>query len=116
MPKGVSGPSSDVGYSNTSLRDERCRLWHAPAAEDLLWLDSREGEAVVFDRRSAQTHLLNPQAAAALRILMRDPADPADLARALALAIGLETAASRDLASEILEVFDKLGLVEPAGL
>ncbi len=76
--------------------------------------------AVVYDRRSRQTHVLNPTAAAALKLLIeatpRAPLDAAALGRTIA---ALDPPAGGDaaaqLADEILNTFDALGLIEPAG-
>lgn len=96
------------------MTPDSAEFWLGPMPEDLLWLDAGT-EAVVFDRRSGQTHLLSPAATAALRRLVEGPVDKAGLASSLA-ALGAENgAASLELATEILAVFDKLGLVEPAG-
>lgn len=114
--EGSSAPSTDGDDISPRSGFDLSRLWRAPAAGELLWLDSPTGEAVLFDRRSAQTHLLNPHAATALRILVEGPADAASLASGLSRATGLELVASRALSTEILRVFDKLGLVEPAEL
>lgn len=110
---GGGEPQPGRGVMRSDIPEPADRRWRGPAPGDLLWLES-DAEAVVFDRRSAQTHLLNPHAAAALRILMQEPTDAAGLGRQLAQLAGDDAAAS--LAKDILEVFDKLGLVEPAGL
>lgn len=99
--------------SGSGVKPGGAGLWHGPAPEDLLWLNA-EAEAVVFDCRSGQTHLLNPAATAALRRLVQGPADAAGLAGGLAAAQIADEAASLELAAEILAVFDRLGLAEPA--
>lgn len=93
--------------------------WLAPAPDELLWMEDLE-RAVVYDRRSRQTHVLNPSAAAALKLLIgATPGAPLD-----ATALGLRMAAldppaggaaAAQLAREILNTFDALGLIEPAG-
>lgn len=89
--------------------------WVAPCAEQLLWMDDG-AEAVVFDRRSRQTHVLNEAAVVALKALLNGPLNVADLARRLGdpLDYGIDTPA-RELAERVLSTFDTLGLVEPAG-
>lgn len=69
-------------------------------------------EAVVFDRRSRQTHVLNPLATAALRILLEGPLGADELRRRLGLAAD-PAAGESDLAADVLATFDALGLVEP---
>lgn len=95
--------------------------WIAPASHELLWLEDQD-RAVVYDRRSRQTHVLNATAAAALKLLMDPPQDApldaADLGRGLAALDppggGPDEGAVRELAVEILRTFDELGLIEPA--
>jgi PqqD family protein of HPr-rel-A system len=96
--------------------NEAHRRWVAPLPEELVWMEDGP-QAVVFDRRSQQTHVLNPTATTALRLLLDGPLDAAELGRRMA---GPGAAASdgsgAELASEILRTFDELGLIEPAGL
>lgn len=69
-------------------------------------------EAVVFDRRSRQTHVLNPLATAALRILLDGPLGTDELRRRLGLSAG-PAAGESDPAADVLATFDALGIVEP---
>lgn len=93
--------------------NEAHRRWVAPLREELVWMEDGP-QAVVFDRRSQQTHVLNPTATTALRLLLDGPLDAAELGRRMA---GLGAAGSGpELAAEILSTFDELGLIEPAGL
>lgn len=74
-------------------------------------------QAVVFDRRSQQTHVLNPAATAALRLLLGGPLDVAELGRRMTgLGSSVFDGSAPELAAEILHTFDELGLIEPAGL
>jgi len=96
--------------------NEPPRRWVAPLREQLVWMEDGP-QAVVFDRRSQQTHVLNPTATAALRLLLDGPLDADEFGRRMA---GFSSAAldgsSPELASEILRTFDELGLIEPAEL
>ena len=103
-------------FGETGQRPDDAGVWRGPLPADLLWLEAG-AEAVVYDRRSGQTHLLNPAATAALRRLVEGPVDRAGLAASLAAQdAAADAAAYFDLAAEILAVFDRLGLAEPAGL
>jgi PqqD family protein of HPr-rel-A system len=73
-----------------------------------------DGECVVFDGRSGETHLLNPLAVEVLQTLEQGPADGSHLTRLIASTLALE--AEPDLAravDEVLARFDELGLTEP---
>ena len=75
--------------------------------------------AVLFDRRSRQTHILSPVARRAFGLLMAGPLNADELGRKLAEASGPhddEPPRDADLAAQLLGTFDGLGLVEPAGL
>lgn len=89
--------------------------WVVPCAEQLLWMDDGV-EAVVFDRRSRQTHVLNEAAVVALKALLSGPLDASELARRLGDPgdYGIDSTAA-ELAARVLSTFDTLGLVEPAG-
>src|SRR3546814_7164325 len=89
--------------------------WEVPCAEQLLWMDDGV-EAVVFDRRSRQTHVLNEADVVALKALLNGPLDASALARSLGepLGYGIDLPASA-LAGRLLSTFDTPGLVEPAG-
>ncbi len=101
------------GVAATS-RDESPERWVAPRRESLLWLEDG-ASAVIFDRRSGQTHILNAAAAQALGLLMNGPLPEVELSRQMAL--NLDPGADMPaLVREILSTFDALGLVEPAGL
>ena len=87
--------------------------WKAPASDELLWMEDG-AQAVVFDRRSRQTHLLNPSAAAALRILIGGPLEAGELRRRMAVSFRPEAGEpGADLTADILTTFDALGLIEP---
>jgi PqqD family protein of HPr-rel-A system len=98
------------------LASDRLGRWVVPCAEQLLWMADGV-EAVVFDRRSRQTHVLNEAAVVALKALLKGPLDVSELARCLGdpLDYGIDTPAA-ELAQQVLSTFDTLGLVEPAGL
>ncbi len=89
--------------------------WVVPCAEQLLWMDDG-AEAVIFDRRSRQTHVLNEAAVVALKALLNGPLDVSELTRSLGDPgdYGIDTSAAA-LAERVLSTFDTLGLVEPAG-
>lgn len=74
--------------------------------------------AVLFDRRSRQTHILSPVARRAFGLLMAGPLNADELGRKLAEASGShgDEPQDADLAAQLLDTFDGLGLVEPAGL
>jgi PqqD family protein of HPr-rel-A system len=94
--------------------NEAHRRWVAPLREELVWMEDGP-QAVVFDRRSQQTHVLNPTATTALRLLLDGPLDAAELSRRMA-GFAAADGSGPELAAEILRTFDELGLIEPAGL
>jgi PqqD family protein of HPr-rel-A system len=95
--------------------NEAHRRWVAPLREELVWMEDGP-QAVVFDRRSQQTHVLNPTATTALRLLLDGPLDAAELSRRMAGFAAAADGSGPELAAEILRTFDELGLIEPAGL
>jgi PqqD family protein of HPr-rel-A system len=88
--------------------------WKIGDASKLCWR-IWDGECVVFDSRSGETHLLNPLAVEVLQTLEQGPADGSHLTRLIASTFALE--AEPDLAravDEVLTRLDELGLTEPA--
>lgn len=113
MDAGAAGASAAEPTIDPSVR------WAAPAPGDLLWMEDGAC-AVLFDRRSRQTHVLSPAARRALTLLMGGPLSADELCRRMAEPAtddGGEGAAPEPaLVAELLGTFDSLGLVEPAGL
>jgi PqqD family protein of HPr-rel-A system len=73
-----------------------------------------DGEYVVFDSHSGDTHLLNQVAAVALQLLGETPASADELARRVAQRLGRELEPeSVGRFRELLSQLDDLGLVEP---
>lgn len=82
-------------------------------AADLLW-KSLDGEFIVFNRTSGNTHLLNPVAAQALKALEQGPANAAQLSQRIASQVDLKS--DGELAQHVealLANLDQLGLIEP---
>ena len=87
--------------------------WRASDQPKLLWR-VWDDDAVVFDTRSGELHLLNPVAAEALKALEEGPTSTHGLALQLASALGIDgnEEFSRQV-SGLMTLFDELGLTEP---
>jgi PqqD family protein of HPr-rel-A system len=87
-------------------------LWSVPEDSDLRWR-SWDGQFVAYHCASGDTHLLQPIAAAALRLLQRGPATSEALIRGVTTELHLE--ADPDLARQIQELLQRLsylGLID----
>jgi PqqD family protein of HPr-rel-A system len=88
-------------------------LWRVASRAPLRWRGF-DSEWVVFHPDSGDTHLLDPLAAATLRVLEAAPSSAALLVERLPRVADLPV--PDDLAgtvAEILRVFDEVGLIEP---
>jgi PqqD family protein of HPr-rel-A system len=93
--------------------DVRASQFRVPPGADLQWRTWGD-ETVVYHGPSGDTHLLNPIAAEALRVLASQAAGVDDLAGRLADRV--DAAERPDLAehlSSLLANFAELGLIEP---
>ena len=73
-----------------------------------------EGEYIVYNATSGNTHLLNATAAQALKMLERKPASVADISNQLTSSAGLN--ADEEVLQQVEALvanLDELGLVEP---
>lgn len=87
--------------------------WCVPEGRRLLWREW-DGEAVVFNRQSCQTHYLNVLAAEALHLLEEAPRTAEDLAAALSDILG-ENEHDRlcQQMRQLTSGFARLGLIDP---
>jgi PqqD family protein of HPr-rel-A system len=89
--------------------------WRVPPAADLRWREWDDDQSLVYHPPSGDTHLLNPLAAEALKLLERQPSSCAMLVEHVARVFALK--AEGDLVRQIeqcLAQFNELGLIEPA--
>src|SRR5262249_9723902 len=87
-------------------------LWKASPEAQLLWRQW-DGEYVVYNPASGDTHLLNPVAAAALQCLEQSPTSLAQLTEWVASELDLESEPElRQHLEKLLTQFEELGLIE----
>lgn len=87
--------------------------WRIASRAPLLWRGF-DSEWVVFHPDSGDTHLLDPVAAATLRLLEVGPASAATLAERLSRGACIPLPDDLgDAVAQILRVFDEVGLIEP---
>jgi PqqD family protein of HPr-rel-A system len=87
--------------------------WGLPKGSSLVWREWGPEEAVVFDRGSGGTHLLDAFSAATLRAIADNPSTHRDLVQHLSNQSGAAiTEVDRRLAS-VLPALEQLGLIEP---
>jgi PqqD family protein of HPr-rel-A system len=88
------------------------QVWRAANLLTKLW----DGELVVFNLDSGNTHLLTPVAGQTLKVLIQGPADVQELSRRLAAQVELESDPElhRSIAV-VIQQFEALGLIHPAG-
>lgn len=88
-------------------------IWKLLEPNTLIWKRWDEGEYVIFNPASGDTHLLNSVSADVLTCLGQAPADAEALARRVASGLGIEADDAFMLAIEgLLAELDELGLVE----
>jgi PqqD family protein of HPr-rel-A system len=86
--------------------------WKVLQGATLLWRQW-DGEYIVYNSASGDTHLLNPIAAAALRCLEQSPADVVHLTEWVVSEQGLEPEPElRQHLEKLLTQFEELGLIE----
>jgi PqqD family protein of HPr-rel-A system len=84
-----------------------------PPGVSLSWRQWEPDEAIVFNRASGGTHLLDAFSAAALRLLAEQPRGIMALSRQLADESGAEEKVVSARLGEILNTLRTLGLAEP---
>jgi PqqD family protein of HPr-rel-A system len=90
------------------------QVWQLVQRPALLWC-AWEGEIVVYNDASGDTHRLDPLAAEAFEALLEGPADLPALAERVARSLGVEGALEMGSAlAVVLGRFHRLGLTEPA--
>ena len=88
------------------------QVWRAANLLTKFW----DGELVVFNLDSGNTHLLTPVAGQTLKILMQGRADVQELSRRLAAQVELESDSELHRSIDVvIQQFDALGLIHPAG-
>jgi len=87
------------------------QVWRLPEGVQLLWR-SWDGEAVVYNVASQQTHLLDAFSAAALREIESAPKSAENLSARLAQALDTDRGALSAHLTEIFARFVELGLAE----
>lgn len=88
--------------------------WTVPSTVTLRF-HTWDEETIVYHCQSGDAHLLNPVAAAALKILLEGPITETDLSARLADDLDLETAPELSCQIQtLLQKFDELGLIWPA--
>jgi len=90
--------------------------WGASRDGRLIWQIWDDDEPVVFHTASAATHVLTPPAAAVLRELQTSDLSIDDITQCVADLVGC--APDESIATQVgqlLEDFDRLGLIEPVG-
>jgi PqqD family protein of HPr-rel-A system len=97
----------------TGERDGAAKIWRLPAGVSLLWQSWDEDEAIVFNRASGQTHLLDAFSAAVLRRIEADPTTTAALVRFFATGFELDASLLIQRLDAACARFDQLGLAEP---
>ena len=83
-------------------------------AVELLWREW-EGESVVFNVNSGNTHLVNPTVVEVLRMIEKDALTPCEISQRLIATVG--GSCDDEIISNVenlLANLDRLGLVEPA--
>ncbi len=88
--------------------------WHLPRGVRLRWREWDDGEAIVLNVLSGQTHYLDGLSAAVLREIEREPATARRIAARVADAFESEADdALTERVAEICARFDALGLADP---
>jgi len=88
-------------------------IWRVVREPPLLWR-AWEGEIVLYNDASGDTHHLDPLAAEIFEILLERPAGVEELAELAAQALGVEiTTDMRDTVAGIVTRFQGHGLIEP---
>lgn len=89
------------------------RVWQLVRQPELLWR-AWEGEIVVYNDASGDTHHLDPLAAEAFEAFLEAPIDTAGLTSRIAESLGVEkTTELGDALTKIVERFHSFGLIEP---
>ncbi len=92
--------------------EDRSTKWNVIEPCDFHWR-SWDGQHVVYNPASGDTHLLNPIAGQSLQILQQSPADVAELAERVASRLNVPS--DRQLVEQVEELvveLNKLGLIE----
>jgi len=89
------------------------QVWRLPEGVQLLWR-SWDGEAVVYNVASQQTHLLDAFSAAALREIDAAPKTAEELSARLGAVLDTDRGALSARLAEIFAKFVELGLAESA--
>lgn len=89
------------------------QVWQLVRQPELLWR-AWEGEIVVYNDASGDTHHLDPLAAEAFEALLEAPTNMAGLTSRIAESLGVEkTAELDDALMRIVGRFHSFGLIEP---
>lgn len=88
--------------------------WHLPRGVHLRWREWDDGEAIVLNVLSGQTHYLDGVSAAVLREIERDPATVSRIAARVADVFEAESDnALTERVAVICARFEALGLADP---
>jgi PqqD family protein of HPr-rel-A system len=95
------------------IGDRADATWRLPKGVSLLWQWWDEGEVIVFNRASGQTHLLDAFSAAVLRQIETSSSTTLELRQYFAIGFGLDEAGLSERLDAVCRRFDQLGLAEP---
>ena len=96
---------------NESIDQPESR-WGLPPGSSFLWREWDPEEAVVYDRGSNGTHLLDAFSAATLRTVAERPATVQELAKDLSDRSGADVIEVRQRLGAVLDALKRLGLIE----
>ncbi len=88
------------------------QTWKACASGTLLW-EQWNGDYIVYNSHSGETHFLNELAAMALKSLEEVPCNAEQLAKTMAMRDSIAADLDTPDMQRLIEEFDSLGLIEP---